>query len=424
MKNYTFDGSISREVLNNYLSRTIGMNTLCHKKDPKLFEEDLKLLRRIRPKLIGRAASVWSKPAEGNDDDHYRIAAEYAARIHEIDPEIVLQGVVFEIAYKPYVDTVPVPAWVFEAFGEPVCERNFRYEDIIFEDGTYHNRYGDQISVPDITRPETKKWVFYRACRYIDAGFEGLHMGQVYLTGAQDKEYRNWKQVMDMIRAYASIHARRHYVICDAHVAGIIVDGVSLFDCNKFPLRLKAVKDQYMECILEPGHTDSILGRSMGGIHPSGWETDSLPFVIEFDAWERSDHPGEYRENSIFAWGHDDLSWFYLQDKEKRHRVLRYLWKYMRDHYPEGWLEIPCCRGACSLIEEEYPVSTWENPNTAWLDEVKQNGNSSTAKVSYTLDENGNALVKCRYYFAHDPSDVCPWGCGDADAICECFGDL
>ncbi|MBQ7312095.1 MAG: hypothetical protein IJW81_00755 [Clostridia bacterium] len=60
-KNFTFDGSISREVLNNYLSRAVthfGIgydNTLFS----DTFEDDLRMLKNEGAKFIGRAALVW-----------------------------------------------------------------------------------------------------------------------------------------------------------------------------------------------------------------------------------------------------------------------------------------------------------------------------------------------------------------------------
>ena len=54
-----------------------------------------------------------------------------ARRVHDQDPEIILQACVFEIVVKR-MEEVPVPAYVFEAFGMPVERRNFRFEDVLF----------------------------------------------------------------------------------------------------------------------------------------------------------------------------------------------------------------------------------------------------------------------------------------------------
>ena len=55
-------------------------------------------------------------------------------------------------------------------------------------------------------------WVFYRAVRYIDAGFEAIHFGQVEATGNQDPNRgpvndpggRHWWSVLARIREFAA----------------------------------------------------------------------------------------------------------------------------------------------------------------------------------------------------------------------------
>lgn len=415
--NFTFDGSPSKEVLYNYFSRSVGFNVLCHEKDPRLMKAHIDLLKNVGAKFVGRSAFVWARCGEASDDAHFELVERNAKLIHEADPEIILQAVVFETLYEPFVESIKIPSWTFEAFNLPIEDRTFNVENICFADGRFRSFWGDKISAPDITRLEAKMWIYYRACRYILAGFESLHMGQVeYVTGLNDKGYYNWKDVMDKIRAFAEQNARRHYVICDAHVTGIIVDGISLFDLNKWPLRLKAVKDEPYKAVLEPLYHDSILGRSKSAIHPCGFEADPLPFMLEFDAWDLSNYAGEYRESDYYIWGFDDMSWHYMHSKKEREENLRYVWNYIRKNYPDdGFVELPCRR--CSFLpDEKYPTTVWDEPDLEWLNE-----RCYTQSLTYTLDENGRALMKTRNYNAHNPSDNCPWGVGDEDVIKDLF---
>lgn len=69
-----------------------------------------------------------------------------------------LQAAVFEAVY-PAVEEIPVPAEVFEALGEPVEDRRFRYADMI-----------GKVRSPDLNRPETLRWFVYRGLRYLQAG--------------------------------------------------------------------------------------------------------------------------------------------------------------------------------------------------------------------------------------------------------------
>ena len=79
--------------------------------------------------------------------------------------------------------------------------------------------------------------------------------------------------MLGLVRAYAAKHARRHMVLCDAHVpsGGLVRDGQLLLDFHSFPLRIKEVPDKPQEAILKVGFSDGIYGRSKGGMTPSGW---------------------------------------------------------------------------------------------------------------------------------------------------------
>lgn len=410
-KNYHFDGAISREVLNNYLSRAVthtglGIDNFA---PSRTFEDDLRMLKNEGAKFIGRAAFVW---AATDESTHFDIARERAARAHQADPELVLQCCVFECIKKDFVNSVPVPAWVFEAFGLPVEDRCFCYEAMLNPQGLYVDHWHKDCSVQDITRLESRLWMYYRACSYIMAGYEAIHFGQVHLIGAADTGFRYWKELLGMVRDFARRHARRHYVICDAHTHGIAVDGELLFDFHAWPLRLKEVLGlDNMDCVLEEGYYDSIYGHSKGGRHPSGWYADSLPFLVEFDNFGRSKFIGQPRHDSYYAWGYDEITWYSLHDTDYRHRFLRYVWNWVKERYPEGWVQMPSRR---CLTEEVAFI--WESPDTHWLDQVAKD-----EFLRYTLDEQGRAHIWRRYYSANRPSDACPFGYGDENVIRECF---
>lgn len=409
--NFSFDGSISREVLNNYLSHAVthtGLGEDCFSPS-QTFEDDLRMLKNEGAKFIGRAAFAWSATREEN---HQKVVRERAARAHEVDPEFILQACVFECITKSFIDTVPIPAWVFEDFGLPVEERCFSYDKMLFPDGKYVNHWHEGSSVQDITQLESQLWIYYRACSYISAGYEGIHFGQVLLIGANDEGYRHWKALIDKIRAYAKIHARRHYVLCDAHTHGIEVDGVMLFDYNAWPIRLKQVEGKPMECYVEEGHYDSIFGRSKGGTSPSGWTAESMPFIVEYDNFGRID-PENPVESECFAWGYDEITWLSLQSDEYRHQFLRYLWKWVNDRYPEGWVQMPSRRCLADRIS-----FVWENPDLEWLEKVKKD-----EFLTYTVDDQGRAHISRSYYSANRRTDACPFGYGDEDVIKECFAN-
>ena len=397
-RQYDFDGRISLEVLENYLSRSIEFLGVCCEGSsgaaPHL-ADNLRLIRETGAMFIGRAAYAWDCPAD--DEEHFRIAAENAARIHAIDPRIVLQACVFETTYSANapevadrdprqsgVENIPVPAWVFEEFGLPVESRNFSYEAMLYPDGSLRNLWVPGGSVPDISQLETRLWFFYRCARYIDAGYESIHFGQTQLMGRNDPGFAHWKDVLDRVRRYASAHARRHYVLCDAHFdmtrenPGVLVDGKLLWDFLGFPLR-PVETGQPLGAELRLGHGDTMYGRAPGGRHPSGWECDVIPQLYEFDNCLSGLSAG----GGIFVWGADESTWFANLPPARRDEVLRDFHAWIWENGPRGHLEMPGRRPA------RVPVG---DPTT-WM------------------------------YVANDASDACPEGLGQEAAIRSIWAD-
>ena len=373
-RDYSFKDSISREVLNNYLSRAVTHACLldAHEGSVATFEDDLGMLTREGAKFIGRAAYVWGVV---DDAEHFGSCRERAALCHRADPELMLQCCVFECVYRVFCENTPIPRWVFEAFGQPFEGRCFSMDKMCFPDGRFLNLWGNETTVPNIMTLEGQMWIYYRACMYIACGCEAIHFGQVWLIGALDPGWAMWRKVVGMVREYAATHARRGYVVCDAHCHGLIcADGYSVLDFNSFPLRLREIEDQPMKCRLEEGYLDSLFNRSRGGLHPSGWKADPLPFLVEYDNFGVSDTPGKATPDSHYAWGYDEITWFALQPAAYRAEFLRYADVWVNERYPEGWVQMPSKR---------------------------------------ILAGAGNM----RLYFANSPSENCPGGFGDEAVI-------
>src|ERR1035441_10333686 len=166
-------------------------------------------------------------------------------------------------------------------------------------------------------------WFFFLAASYVDVGIEAIHLGQLDLMGAEDQGYREWADLIQHIRGYAAKKARRHYVLIDAHVpkGGPVVDGRLLLDFHSFPLRPKEVADSPQKAVLEIGYSDGLYGRSKGGITPSGWTCEHLPFLVEFDNFGGTRTPGQAAQSkgaSIFTWGYDEITWLAQQTDADR----------------------------------------------------------------------------------------------------------
>ena len=312
---YRFNGKVSRETLESYLARSITMQELY--KSPTL-DDDIRMLKNTGAKFVGRSLYLWGGDSRIADPSFLAEGRDMAVRIHRNDPDVVLQSALFEI--------------VTEEVGKP----SKRFVD--------HWRRGQ--SVPDIRQVETKMWFFFLAASYVDVGIEAIHLGQLDLMGAEDQGYREWADFIKHIRGYAAKKARRRYILLDAHVpkGGPVVDGKLLLDFHSFPLRPKEVADSPQKTVLEAGYSDSIYGRSNGGVAPSGWTCDHLPYLVEFDNFGATRDPGQAsqaRGASIFAWGYDEITWLAHQPEAYRNEWLRYAWGWLKEHDRNGFLEMP-----------------------------------------------------------------------------------
>jgi len=341
---YRFSGSISREVLENYLSRAVTMSDMFMPMGEPYLDEHIRMLTNIGAKFIGRTVLVW-----GNESSFVSVvsnAAEKAARVHAADGDMILQAALFEIVTTD-VENVRIPSWVFEAFDLTAESRNFDYKAMLFNSGEEVDFYGPCASVPDITKTETRLWFFYQAASYIDIGMEALHLGQIGWVSHTDSDYENLDDLITRIRRYAAGHARRNYVLLDGHVQKGIVreNGNLLLDFHSSPMRMKEVAgSSNRECILEFGHDNALYGNSLGGVAPSGWSAESLPYLVEFDHGYAYDYaPGECpREECI--WGYDEITWFAVLDAPARDEFLRYSWNWLRANDISGFVEMPGMR--------------------------------------------------------------------------------
>ena len=213
-KDYKFSGSISREVLENYLERAITLMDFANM--PKFSTEgdyphkelDIEFVRDVGAKFVGRAIYRWGGEDALSNPEFFSYAKNLIEKLHSIDKEIIVQGAVFEAVY-PTVEKVAIPAWVFEEMNLPVEKRNFSYDKMVFENGLYRNHWGRGGSVPDITRLETRLWFLYLVGSYVKIGVEAIHLGQVKLMGANDAGMKTWAEFINCLRKFADRHARR-----------------------------------------------------------------------------------------------------------------------------------------------------------------------------------------------------------------------
>jgi hypothetical protein len=367
-QDFHFESNISRPVLENYLARSISFTELLHDDltqprdgrgvDP---HDNMRLILDCKAKFVGRALMLWGH--ESNLSNYLKTAMPFADALHQADPEIVLQAAAFEIVTRN-VETIAIPEQVLAQFGQPVTNRNFNYDAMVYEDGHFVNHWGKDASVPDMSRLETRMWFYFLATSYMDAGIEAIHFGQVGLMDNHDAGHAGWLDMLGRVRAYAHQHARRHLLICDAHTptGGYVENGKLLFDFHSFPLRIVAVTNEPYHGVLEVGYADSIFKRSKGGITPSGWSCEHLPYIVEFDNFG-SHNPGKPSQ-SPFIWGWDEITWFALMPEAERNQWLRYAWDWVGKTDPIGHLEMPGSR-VLRPGNREGPQWYWANNRSA-----------------------------------------------------------
>ncbi|MDR1938224.1 MAG: hypothetical protein LBQ73_06985 [Tannerellaceae bacterium] len=369
---FYFDGSISREVLENYLDRSVTAGYFLVPGNPENYlfpyrEDDIRMLQNIGAKFIGRSIYRWSEESRLGEPAFLTYAKRLIDRMHEFDPEIVFQACLFEHVSGD-VNNLKIPPWVFEAFGLPVEERNFRVEEMIkrAEPGSEILMRSARGGTPMINNMETQLWFYFLAKSYIDIGCEAFHLGQVELIGRDDPDKTRYAAFLQKIRNYARTNARRHYILLDGHTpkGGFVKDGVSLLDFNSFPLRIKEVEDKPMEGILEVGHNDGIYRKSRGAVSPSGWKAESMPYLVEFDNFGISRNPGVANTSDHFCWGYDDITWFAMQPEAYRNQWLWYAFDWIRKTDPNGHLQMCVIRMISGPLGEQSFRSYFANTNS------------------------------------------------------------
>ncbi|MCP4454224.1 MAG: hypothetical protein GY809_22415, partial [Planctomycetes bacterium] len=332
-RDYQFDGQMSRPVLDNYLSRSITFGELLNVERVENSlrgdtDDNIRMLTHTGAKFIGRALYMWG--GESRLPRLLELGRPVAQKLHAADPDIVIQAAAFEIV-SDQLDKMPIPAWVFEGFDLPVEARNFRYANMLYPNGHRVNHWRRGASVPDMSRLETRMWFYFLCASYINIGVEAIHFGQVEIMDDRDGDHTHWRDMMARVRGYARKHARRHFLLADAHVpsGGIVHEGNLMFDFHSFPLRIEEVVEAPQKGVLKVGYLDSLFNRSAGGTTPSGWSCDSLPYIVELDNFGSSGKGGQ-NIGMHFTWGYDEICWFAHQPEPYRNEWLRYAWDWIR----------------------------------------------------------------------------------------------
>lgn len=432
------DGAMTADVLRAYCSRAVTLAGFCMEgieEDP-IFEEDLRMLLNVGAKFVGRAAYYsWSGYLTKKQvESHFAKAAERAKAAHEADPEMILQAGVFEIIYDKTVNAIPIPAYVFEAFGLTPEKRNFKYADMVFKTGQYaesNNYWGISGSaVPDITQTETQMYFYWMISQYIDAGFESIHLGQAELMARYSQpNFKHWDTVTTLARAYAKEHARRGLVLFDCHTA---IDSAGMKVGNRLICDMVGAglvpsetyhQDGAYQCEVTDYYTCwlSWVGRSHGGRHPLGFDVEQNFTLMEFDNYGGNGNPNVSTPDAFYNWGYDDITWYALQPSWYRDQFLVETDEFLKktelsSKGEQQYFLQPACRRVLTARPEPMTYTVQEKENMVEILILLQKEQVQIKRDGLTME-----ITVTKDYRANNPSDACPHGFGQEDTIRKLF---
>lgn len=389
---FDFKNTISEKVLCNYLSRSLQYQQATTLTG-EAADAAMSMFYTTGAKYIARSSAMWTPTA--ND---IKVVSENGASFiktaHETDPDIIFEACIFENITKAGVNGIEVPSWVFKAFGKNAEKRCFNYDDMLFKRGYGVNYWATDASIPDITREETQMFFYYLACNYIDAGYEGLHLGQVLLMGIDDEDYACYFKLAAMIREYAKKNARRGMILINAHTSGIVdKSGYLLCDFHAWPMRgtlpenataHEATRLNPQEIVLKVGHSDSIYTKSKGGKTYSGWSCKSLPYFVEIDNY-LSSFPLKDTVNDY--WGYDEITWFANQPKTYRQSFSQYAYNWVNSTDSNGYFHL-CGRRGCYEFKDGATSYTYYDAVSTLFDESGYDDEFAIRKIWINSNKN------------------------------------
>jgi hypothetical protein len=429
---FAFQDSMSEATLHRYLGRAVTFQGLCGEGAVQnfLLDEDIRFLKRTGTKFVSRAALfAWTSTQASQVEAHFAYAKEAAAKVHAADPEVILQAFVAEIVRKAYVNATPVPSWVFAAFDLPAETRSFRFADII-DPKRGPNFWGTDAGYPDYSRLEAQMWYYYCIRRYIDAGFESIHIQE----GEDTTEYAAVDRLLTMSRAYAREHARRGVVLFH-NFFSMLTGGNKIGDRLLFDIQGNGIvpietvyENGAMKCKIgdwrEPGCDLQWLGRSAGGIHPLGFTVDACPSLLEFDNYGQDPKgtPGVSNGLAFYTWGYDDITWFSVQPAWYRAEFLRYVTDYLKTHSLDrsGDQVYYCMYPVRRVItaSPDWPQTRYVPGDSYSTDFLFDYCGASVENIRVDFHEDRSfTLTSKSFYRANRQSDGCPNGFGEEDLI-------
>ncbi len=324
--------------------------------------------------------------------------------LHTNDPEIICGASIEEVI--PAQDTMvllPPPAVIdlfWQARPSSADQAYFDYKlmqiDYAYVLAHNNNQYLHEGHL-DLTKPETQMWYYYLATRYIDAGCESIHFGDLFDGCWNDNGNGSLWYLVYQIRRYAATHARRGLVLLDTHAGYVPADlhqshvlygwyfdpypsnpvpdwqRQLIFDFHSLgiyyprntgkpcidPSSLASYGSSILPVLLEYG--DGLLNHSRCGMNPQGWLCSHNPVLCRLDSGgiypnAGCSYPISSDPVSPDLYGYDNTSWFGRQYTSEKAAILKYTYYRIKCLDPYSHFCMPCRL----IVRNNLPVASYQ----------------------------------------------------------------
>jgi hypothetical protein len=175
-------------------------------------------------------------------------------------------------------------------------------------------------------------------------GSKRFTSGQVGLMDKNDPGHAGWLDMLGRVRAYAHEHARRHFLVCDAHTptGGYVEGGKLLFDFHSFPLRIVESRTSRIKASSKLAMPIPSSRKARVASHRAAGaaSTCRIWWSSTTSAGAIPANPARHLSSGVGMKSPGSPS---LPEKE-RNDWLRYAWKWVKDTDANGHLQMPGSR--------------------------------------------------------------------------------
>lgn len=347
---------------------------------PARYCEDINLAVALKAGFLIDVASIWGdewKIQPGSS--WYSAASQCVKDINQAYdcarlPRPIIGASIFEWV-SDAINGRKIPADVIAQFTD---ESDFNQAD--FPTDVVYNieqiEIDNQPGTPDISKLQTRMWLYQCAKTYIDMGYTNIQLDMIGWSLIQGKDPLREKSynLVRKIRAYAL--SKGTFVLLSSTVKDelFFYNGIMLFDFRLGPLRPMETKNAIAQpCI---GELNALLNNKvgeayqsiLGGMSPTGCQYSRIPFVVTFDHHAGiCGKPGVADDLDYCIYGYDESRWFNALSENCQQSWLEYALKDVKQQASRGYIALPG-----RLILNPWPPSRYRlSDNQTVLNAIK-----------------------------------------------------